>query len=203
LSIDNIRDRQKQDTASRNMDLSFPHSYECDQLTEISESSLRHYYFPGATTQGGGDGILLRVRPDHGQAWLGTFAFGRVSPKGFSGLFTTPDPEYLCVVARGEGYFVPANKPEAWGSVGVKPVVDVRPVGAHGIIVFADFTRLWAYGPTGLKWKTSRLAWDGLEITEITSTSIVGVFWDVSNQTTANFVVDLVSGTHEGGVKEP
>lgn len=185
------------------MDVTFSHSYECDQLTEIPESSLPHYYFPGATTKGGEDGLLLKVRSEHGQEWLGTFAFGRVSPKGISGLYTTPDPERFCVLARGEGYFVTASKPASWESVGAKPVTDVRIVSAHGLIVFADFTRLWAYGSTGLKWKTSRLAWDGLKIAEITSTSIVGEFWDVSSEATAKFVVDLVSGTHEGGVKEP
>jgi hypothetical protein len=198
-----VSDKREQDTASTDMDVTFSHSYECDQLTEMSDSSLPHYYFPGATTKSGGDGILLRVRPKHGQAWLGTFAFGRVSPKGVSGLYATPDPERFCVVARGEGYFVTANKPETWESVGAKPVAHVRTVYAHGIIVFADHTRLWAYDATGLKWKTSRLAWDGLKITEITSMSIVGEFWDVSSEATASFVVDLASGSHEGGAKEP
>jgi hypothetical protein len=198
-----VSDKQEQDAVDLNMDGTFSHSYECDQLTESSESSLPHYYFPGATTKGGGDGILLRVRPKHGQAWLGTFAFGRVSSKGFSGLYASPDPERFCVVARGEGYFVTASKPETWESVGAKPVADVRTVYAQGIIVFADHTRLWAYGPAGLKWKTNRLAWDGLKITEITSTSIVGEFWDVSSEATANFVVDLANGSHEGGAKEP
>ena len=65
-----------------------------------------------------------------------------------------------------------------------------------------DFTQLWAYGSTGLKWKTSRLAWDSLRITEITGTSILGEFWDVPNQATASFRVDLADGTHEGGVQE-
>jgi hypothetical protein len=184
------------------MDGTFSHSYECEQLTEIPGVALPHYYFPGATTEGGGDGMLVAVRPEHGEPWLGTFAFSRVSPKGFSGILATPNPERLCVVAKGEGYFVTASEPQTWASLGINPITDVRTVRTHGIIVFADFTQLWAYGSTGLKWKTSRLAWDSLKITEITDTSILGEFWDVPNQATASFRVDLADGTHEGGVQE-
>jgi hypothetical protein len=183
------------------MDTTFSHFYECDQLTELQHSSRPHYYFPGATTKGGGDGLLVEVRPRDCEAWLGTFAFGRVSPTGLSGLYATPDPDRLCVVARGDGYFVSASNPEVWESVGAQPVTDVRIVHAHRIIVFADFTRLWAYGPSGLKWKTGRLAWSGFKITEVTDTTMLGEFWDPSREEAATFAVDLANGSHHGGAQ--
>jgi len=74
----------------------------------------------------------------------------------------------------------------------------VRAVYAHRIIVFADYTRLWAYGAAGLKWKASHMAWNDIKITEITSTSILGEYWDASREATANFVVNLATGTCEG-----
>src|SRR6266851_9638550 len=94
------------------VDRTFSHFYECEQLAEMPGSlSLAHYYYPGASREGGRDGIIVEVRPAHGQLWLGTFAFGQIAPKGPSGIFTTPDPDRLCVVARGEGYFVSASTP--------------------------------------------------------------------------------------------
>jgi len=78
----NLNREIDQDAKSRALDTTFSHSYECEWLAEVSEFSMPHYYFPGGTTRGGADGLLLKVRPEHGSAWLGTFAFGRISPKG-------------------------------------------------------------------------------------------------------------------------
>jgi hypothetical protein len=181
---------------------SFPHLYECEPLSETQTTALPHYYFPGGSTQGGRDGILVEVRPERGLPWLGTFAFGEVTPKGISGIFTTPDPERLCVVSRGEGYIVSAATPTAWESVDATPIIDVRLIHAQGIIVFANFTELVAYGSTGLKWRTKRLTWDSLKITEATDTFIKGEFWDIRSEATASFIVDLATGRHQGGIKE-
>jgi hypothetical protein len=185
------------------MDATFHHLYECEELTEgLCSASSRHYYYPGASTTGGRDGIFVEVRPEHSPSWLATFAFGEIAPKGTSGIFTTPDPQRLCVVAKGSGYFVFANDPTSWEPVRVIPIIDVRPIRAHEIIVFAEFTRLVAYGPTGIKWSTKRLSWDNLKITEVTDTFIKGEFWDIRSEEIAEFVVDLATGTHEGEIIE-
>ena len=184
------------------MDATFAHSYECERLNETPRTAPAHYYFPGASTKGGRDGILVEVRPERGQAWLGTFAFGQVTPKGVSGIFTTPDPQRLCVVSSGEGYLVSANTPTEWEAIRATPILDVRSIRAQGIIVFADYTTLVAYGQTGMKWKTKRLTWDSLKITEVTDAFIKGEFWDIRSEATASFVVDLATGTHQGGIKE-
>lgn len=184
------------------MDRTFPHDYECERLTETPRTERAHYYFPGASTKGGRDGILIEVRPVQGPVWLGTFAFGQVTPKGFSGIFTTPNPERLCVVSCGEGYLVSAKTPKEWETIGSMPIIDVRPVLAQGIIVFANYTELVAYGSSGLKWRTKRLTWDSLKITEVTDDFIKGEFWDIRSEANANFVVDLATGNHKGGLKE-
>jgi len=184
------------------MDTTFPHAYECELLTETPGISPPHYYFPGATTRGGRDGVLVEVRPERGLAWLGTFAFGQVTPRGVVGVFATPDPQRLCVVSNGEGYLVSVMAPTEWEAVRATPIIDVRPVLAQGIIVFADYTTLVAYGQTGMKWKTKRLTWESLRIVEVTDALIRGEFWDIRSEGTTSFVVDLVTGMHEGGIKE-
>jgi hypothetical protein len=186
------------------VDTTFRHAYECEQLTEGPgrASSSPHYYYPGASTEGGRDGIFVEVHPEDGEPWLGTFAFGQIAPKGPSGIFTMPDPRLLCIVAKGEGYLVSANSPTSWDRVRVTPIIDVRPIRAHEIIVFAEFTRLVAYGQAGIKWQTKRLSWDNLKITEVTDTAIKGEFWDIRSEAKENFVVDLATGTHQGGIEE-
>jgi hypothetical protein len=184
------------------MDTTFPHSYECELLRETPRIALAQHYYPGASTQGGRDGILAEVRPENGEPWLGTFASGQIAPKGASGIFTTPDPHRLCVVAAGAGYIVTAAAPANWEPVRATPIIDVRPIRAQGLIVFANFTELVAYGAAGIKWRTKRLTWDNLKITEVTDTFIKGKFWDIRSEAMATFTVDLVNGTHQGGIKE-
>jgi hypothetical protein len=46
------------------------------------------------------------------------------------------------------------------------------------------------------------LTWDSLKITEVTNAFIKGEFWDIRSNAMAHLVVDLATGTHEGGIAE-
>jgi hypothetical protein len=184
------------------LDMTFEHSYSCRLLTETPAVAPPHYYYPGASTAGGPDGLLLEVTSERGGLWIGTFAFGRITPRGVSGIFATPQPERLCVVAQGAGYIVRANDPQAWEAVPVIPIIDVRILPTRDLIVFASFIDLMAYGPAGMKWRTARLSWDGLKITEVTDTEIKGEFYDIRSEAISSFAVDVETGTHEGGIEE-
>jgi hypothetical protein len=184
------------------MDTTFPHCYSIRELREMPTSeALPRYYYPGASREGGRDGILLEVSPEPGEPWVGIFAFGGFAPKGVSGLFTTPHRYRLCVVTRGEGYLVSASDPTSWEHVEAVPILDVRPVRARGILVCADYTRLVAYGEGGLEWRTGRLVSDDLRITEVTDTFIKGE-GEVFGRPGETFFVDLTTGRHEGGISE-
>jgi len=186
------------------MNTAFPHSYTWEELAEGPGSgSLHHYYYPGASMKGGRDGILIEVRPEFSRPWLGTFAFGEITPKGVSGVFTMPNPHQLCVVARGAGYVVAADDPTSWQPVRASPIIDVRPIPAHDIIVFAEYIRLIAYGRAGIRWETKRLSWDSLRITEVSDACIKGEFWDIRCESMETFSVDLTTGMHQGGIQEP
>jgi hypothetical protein len=184
------------------MNAAFPHSYGCEQAREVqgSVSSALHYY-PTGPSQGGKDGMLVEVRPAQSEPWFGLFAFGHFSPNCPSGIFTTPDADRFCVVAQGQGYFVSAEAPELWDCVKATPIMNIYPVPRHGIIVFAEFTRLVAYGQAGLRWKTKRLAWESMNITEVTDEFIGGNFWDLRTEATVRFKVNLATGDHEGGIE--
>jgi len=182
------------------MDTTFPTEYECDQLMELPNGPMPHFYYPDSNG-GGADGLLVMVRPKLAQTWIGTFAFGRVTPKGVSGIYSTPNPRRVCVVANGSGYLVSTNVPKIWESIWATPITDVRPIRAQGIIVFATFTDLVAYDGDNVKWRTKRLTWSDMKIVEATDSHIKGEYWDIRIDRTGTFVVDLRTGAHEGGIE--
>jgi hypothetical protein len=143
---------------------------------------------------------MVNVTPYEGDPWLGIFAFGQITPKGVTGIFSTPNPERLCVAAQGNAFIVSVSDPSTWESVRAIPVIDVRCVVKHGIIVFANFTELVAYGSQGLKWRTKRLTWDSMKVVEVTDDLLKGEFWDIRSESTQGFTVDLATGNHEGGI---
>src|SRR5262249_4118085 len=179
--------------------------YELAELHEDSpaDRALQRFYFPGAVTSGGHDGVIVEVSPKSGPKWRGVFAFGRISPRGVTGVFNGPGPLLFCVVATGAGYIVRANRPEDWQSVNSEPIVIVRSVPERELLIFGDFTRLVAYSPAGLLWATEDLSWNGLEITSVTSEAIEGYGWDAAAEAKVPFIVHLESGKTDGGARPP
>ncbi len=119
------------------LSLIFEHAYECEIASETTGRENRKFFYPGATAEGGRDGLMVNVTPYKGDPWLGIFAFGEVTPKGITGIFSTPNSERLCVVAQGNAFIVSVDDPGTWESVRAIPVIDVRCIIKHEIIVFA------------------------------------------------------------------
>lgn len=183
-------------------DQSFQRLYDCQVLSETTPTRAQHYFYPGASTQGGLDGLILEVTPLRGPAWIGTFAPGDIAKAGVTGVFTMPNPREVCVVVGSQGYLVNVEAPTTWETIRAIPIIDVRPIPQHNLVIFANFTELFAYGLTGLAWRTKRLAWDGLTLVAISKDSIHGEYWDYASDTKKDFVVDLQTGNHVGGIPE-
>lgn len=175
------------------IDLGFSHDYEVEVLDELP-SGRKIYYYPGSSTQGGKDGVLVKITPLHGESWVGVFSFGEITPKGVSGVYTLPNADKLCVVSRGAGYFVSANNPADWAEVKSIPVIDVRSVLSQGIVLFANYTELIAYDSSGVKWRTERLAFDGFRIVGLTDNRLRGEYYDIRSESEETFELDLLTG---------
>ncbi len=182
------------------VDLSFESHYSLEVLQELGGGD--RYYYPNGTTEGGKDGLMLEVISLDGESWVGIFAFGEISPKGVSGVYTMPDPDKFCVVSMGAGYIVSSSNPSNWEEVKSIPAMGVFPVKSQGILVFADYTELVAYDKTGVKWRTERLAYDSFKVTEVTDSYLKGEFWNIRNEANEVFEVDLSTGKQVGGIKE-
>lgn len=183
-----------------NIDKSFIHTYDIQILDEL-KSGYEIYYYPGASTLDGKDGIIVQVNSKQGKSWIGVFAFGNITKSGFSGAFTTPHQNKFCIVANGIGYFVDADNPTDWEEVKSIPVIDVRASKSTNVIVFADYTKLVAYDSSGIKWKTKQLAWEGLNIKEFSYTYIKGEYYDIRSESMESFEVNLSTGDSNGGVE--
>lgn len=181
------------------LDETFKRSYQCQCLDELPSLAKRHFYYPGGITTGGKDGVVVKVIPADTEPWIGTFAFGILSPKGITGLFTYPDQESLCVVSLGKGYIVNTEEPKTFQLIKMEPVLLVIPILSRNIIVFGDYNYLVAYNNSGQVWQTQRLSWDGIKIGKVTEENITGQVWDLASESYISFIVDLKTGHHVGG----
>jgi hypothetical protein len=179
------------------IDLTLPHSYEVQELAELpgnGKFSVPLIFFPPPQNRPEHDGLWLRVRAASGRGWVGVFAFGYSSPPAFSRVVSSPDPHRVCVISNGAAYLVEAEEPKVWEKIPVTPVLDVRLIPEHGLLVFADFTSLAAYGSTGLAWQSPRVCWDALKIVRVTRETIEGTGYDPTISRDSRFVVDLKTG---------
>lgn len=159
---------------SMDVDLSFPHHFNCEVLDELPGGfTSQRYFFPDGAL-GGHDGIIVQVRPESAESWIGTFAFGKFGNAGVSRVLSMPNPDKLCVVARGAGFVGSASFPECWEEVRAVPIIDARPIAASGLVVFANHTEILAYDLDGVRWRTKRLSWDGLQIVAV---EVARCFW--------------------------
>jgi len=178
-------------------DRTYPHSYEVEELTEIPGSGLFNFpvfYIPKSKGRTEHDGFWLKFRSANGKTWLGIFAFGYTSPPAFSRVLSSPNRDKAYVIANGRGFLVTPDIPEEWEEIPILPVLEVRPIPEHKIVVFGDFQRLAAYGSSGLVWQSPRVCWDELKIVTVTSDTIEGTGYDPTNSGRSRFLVDLTTG---------
>ena len=119
-----------------------------------------------------------------------------------TGVYSTPSPSLLCVVARGDAYFIDALEPARWWVLEDSPVVAVRCAKAEALLVLATPWRLIAVGERGVAWRTSRIAIDGIALGQPRDGQLTGVA-DPDDHESQEFVVELRTGHHTGGFPFP
>jgi hypothetical protein len=137
--------------------------------------------------------MLLRVKRNGAKAWVGCFAFDAV---GMSACIASPKPGHLFVVSRGAGYLIDLEHPREWIQIKCVPVREVRVLADQKMVVFADFTKIVAYGSEGLIWHSERLCWDNLKILSVEGERIIGSGYDPTNSRSpeGRFELDLSTG---------
>jgi hypothetical protein len=143
--------------------------------------------------------LQLLVRPATEGIFLATCALGFTDPTMPTGVFACPNPRQMCAVAGGYAYVVDTARPEHCVHIAMKPVVEVRPMTSHALLLFIGFHSIMAWGRKGLAWESARLSWEGVRIAEVTGDVLHGTGWNLLTDREVVFSLNLLTGLHQGG----
>jgi len=183
-------------TANVHIDFTYTPTIKAEVITRQVARSPKQIPFTGEDV----NALMVRITPAAGDPWDAAFAIGFDSEHAYDGIFGWPDGVSLCVVAGGYSYVF---KADSHGKNFIRlepmPVTDVKLVPEQKIIVFADYTHLFAFNSERAAWKTERLSWEGVNITKVGTGHIFGLAWDAVADKEVEFVVDVRDGSHTGG----
>jgi hypothetical protein len=183
------------------VDLTFPHNWTADMLPQRPLIlPQRQFVYPRHAEEVERGALEVMVRPANAETFLATCALGFADPAAPSGVWSCPDPAWLCAVAGGYAYLVNTAEPEQFAQVEYRPVLDVRPLPDQGLLLFAGHHSLLAWDAQGKAWQTARLSWEGVEITRVEGDRLDGVGWDLHTDRDMPFTVDLRTGAHTGTI---
>ena len=143
--------------------------------------------------------LQVMVRPAEGGSFLANCALGFVDPAMPSGVWACPRTSELCAVAGGYAYIADVRTPERCTHLALRPVVAIHVASEAGLLLFAGFQTVIAWGPDGLAWESPRLSWDGLKIEEVEGYEARGSGWDLVADEDVPFRIDLRTGNARGG----
>jgi hypothetical protein len=183
------------------LQLTFPCNYQVEPLDRLPMliEDPQQFVFPKDVEEVERGALIVRVRRQNEQRWIGTFAKGFDSETATTGLFSTPHPDWLCAVSGGYAYVVNAQHPEQWHFVKSRPVLETRAISEANALTFADFQTLSGFTADATLWQSAPLSWEGLKITAIKGNELQGFGWDAIQDRDVPFTVDLRTGQHTGG----
>lgn len=186
------------------MNLTFPHNWTAEILpTRPLIVPRRAFIYPRAAEEIERGALEVLVRPDSTQTpgsdarddpFLATCALGFADPAAPTGIWSCPHPAWLCTVSGGYAYLIDTTQPERFEQVEYRPVLEVRPIREHALLLFVGHHSLLAWGASGKAWQTTRLSAEGVTITGIEGDRLHGTGWDLLTDTDIPFTIDLRKG---------
>lgn len=189
------------------VDLTFAHEWTAEILrARPLILPKRQFVYPKYAEEVERGALEVMVRPAGGgspessDAFLGTFALGFADPAAPTGVWSCPDPKWICAVSGGYAYLVNTQRPEEFAQIEYHPVLEVRVLPEWGLLLFAGHYSLLAWGVSGKAWQTARLSWEGVQITGIEGRWLRGMGWDMRTDRDVPFKVDLETGEQASGI---
>jgi hypothetical protein len=180
--------------------LEFPHAWTAEILARPPLiAPARQFVYPAEVEEVERGALLVEVRPERGSVFLGTFAVGFADPAVPTGVWSCPDPDWLCAASGGYAYLVNTGDPRDWKQAPYRPVLEIRALADDGLLLFVGHHSLMAWGRDGEAWQTGRLSWEGVRITGVGGGRLTGFGWDLMSDAEVAFEVDLRTGKHSGG----
>ncbi|HUR50755.1 MAG TPA: hypothetical protein VMZ11_01400 [Mycobacteriales bacterium] len=137
----------------------FPRQWDAVQEHQLRETSLPGkprlvVYYPGASREGGSDGVWLRITPEGGPTWTGVFSSDNL-PGRLNLVASWPQEHTVFVAAGGPPYLVDSRDPDRWSRIERSAVRRFEPVGDRALLLDDDV--LSAYDADGLAWESDHL----------------------------------------------
>lgn len=151
--------------------------------------------FPTNGARSHSEGLVVRFTPLVGEPWVGNFQPGVTS---YRDVLQHPDGQRAFVISGGQGYIVdPSNHGGAQEIGGAY----TDAVALDDSLVLITPCELELHGPEGLRWRTKRISWDGLQSVQVDPIRavITGEAWSPLDDSWSRFVVDLRTGDVTGG----
>jgi len=185
----------------RMIDTTFAHTWHADVLAARPLIlPARQFVYPAQVEEVERGALEVMIRPpDRSAPLLVTCALGFAGQGVPNGVWSCPDPAWICVAAGGYVYLIDTAEPARWEQVEYRPVTEILAVADHELLIFASFHSLLAWGRHGKAWQTGRLSWDGVRITGIRAETLIGTGWEMNTDRELEFEVNLNTGEHRGG----
>jgi hypothetical protein len=162
-------------------------------VEEVEKGALEVLVQPGlaqsATAQAGKEDTGPLAQP-----FLATCALGFRDPAAPSGLWSMPNPNWLCAVSGGYAYLINVVAPEQFKMIEYRPVLQVLPLLQQRLLLFIGHHSILAWGPEGEAWQSERLSWEGITILRVEEDVLHGHGWDLRTDKDLPFVLDLKTG---------
>ena len=128
------------------------------------------------------------------QPFLATCALGFRDPQVPTGLWSCPNPNEICAVSGGYAYIVDTTDPARFTMIPYRPVLDVRPVPAQGLLLFVGHHAVLAWGADEQAWQSEKLSDEGVTIAAIEGNQLHGLGWRMMTDKETPFTLDLRTG---------
>ena len=180
------------------IDLSFPHRWQAEVL-EARPLILpaRRFVYPreAEEVERGALEVLVRPEGDDRQIFLATCALGFRDPAVPTGLWSAPKPEELCAVSGGYAYLIDTARPERFTMIAYRPVLEILPAVAEGLLLYVGHRSIMAWGRDGQAWESEKLSDEGLTITGADNGVLRGKGWEMRKDEEISFALDLATGS--------
>lgn len=164
----------------------------------------RHYIYPAAVEEVEKGALEVLVQPGAAegtsQPFLATCALGFRDPAAPTGLWSMPNPDWLCAVSGGYAYLIDTAHPESFVHLRYRPVLHIESYlpdadnSAHGLLLFVSHHTILAWGHGGELWESERLSWEGVTVERIEDSHLYGRGWDLVTDRETPFALDLTNG---------
>jgi hypothetical protein len=143
-----------------------------------------------------GTPAIVRVGPAEAESWVGMFASGGLG--GVTAFTACPAPDQLAVGVDGLVYLVDVTDP-AKVLARHDQVTQIVAVAGEPLLLLVSFTDMIALGADGVRWKTRRIALDGLRVVGASADEIVASCDNLEGSDT--IVLDARTGDQTGGLR--